>query len=1235
MSSIFDISESPSCSEEKVFVQVLGVNHPEGHGLFLKGDGGSSIKADEYKKVYASDYGSKLNGNFCSMVYSWGVKSNQDYELWMEIKKANSSDTIKLLVEEKVVVERERSIVNSGYGVQIIPVIPLTMLQGVKVTNGGERVVGIRSGYIYIYRKGKLWREIKVVNTENELLFYDIDVGGYRGSAGEITESVRVSVGVALQEVWIPYVSYMITGHYYVMYSEVQLSAERINFLEQNESIIIDRCSYFRELVEFSYEGETEAGITAENISNLIPKEYLGVDKELGKSKVDELHHIVTNTAIPLYKVGGYYVKQSIRSRSPADEWQFDNPHDFLMEGDLNKYISDAKFKADDFLQKTASGNAAINPAIETRAWLSNILAAINDSESGKEFSVWQNEAAEYGEVSNILKDASGRCIYGLVLDDPIYRIRQLYFLINAYFKLIRAYGVFAGKKKENLKSSMFIQNLIYLKQEQVTAAINEVDVAIMHKLFSESCALERASIWEHFNFAQFALCEALKEYKTINAIADHLSLNGFEYIAEYRFFIHVISLLGMEIDEVDGLSLGGTILLPNGFKMLEKDGSAAKYLHEICDTKDNSLHKMLWPPEQELSSPYKVKDIKNDGSGLFRAGLFYSWDDEDAPTEDQDNFNAGLLAGIYWDKRDSIKREEVSALFYSFSTGVGSILIDDVLDLMFSLERVDWKMHLAQRNIEHKDEFIKKLERMMRYEKNSIDNMKANVAGLYMHDKELERLAKKISKKKEVPYKSIDKLLDVVYPFLRAVAPKKLGASCVNKLDKDYYNIAIGDDFNKFIKRKGGRKIFSLYLDNLSEDIRKEIKGLDEDIKDAVKAQKERKKDVKRYKSSLQEDYKELDRLYTEKEISISKGRSLGLPFFMTVIGFWNVANMLAPETDSELGAIYEVTGAVSAVVDAAYYLDELMARYSIHLRYHKAISQGSPRLSGTAISNFSISGVKPIASLGRLSAGLGFLMSCMDFYEARSVADNARYGYFITMVSNLAGLALVFLGVPVLNVVGIAIVIISLIGTVVAIVFKSNDFAIWLKNGPFSNDRVKSPLDNPETALYRLVGILVDLQAILREKNNQNKRRKRTIIEVIVDTNLPAVLSDAYKINIKQSVRGIGLVGSRSFPSPDLEAGMPELVNFDMAKGQYTYETNIAKSRMSDMNVRLEYHLMVSVQAEIRLPLGADGGFVTWYFPSPKPLDKKSILVSNLENEKDNAIFWHEYRLRIETEN
>src|SRR5690606_15592359 len=96
--------------------------------------------------------------------------------------------------------------------------------------------VMVRSGYIYVFYNSKLWRELEVRFSDQGTQFHDIDVASYREAKG-FKSGKRVATGVALEDIWLP-------SQWHgrppvpvqLMFSEVQLSAARLIYMERHES---------------------------------------------------------------------------------------------------------------------------------------------------------------------------------------------------------------------------------------------------------------------------------------------------------------------------------------------------------------------------------------------------------------------------------------------------------------------------------------------------------------------------------------------------------------------------------------------------------------------------------------------------------------------------------------------------------------------------------------------------------------------------------------------------------------------------------------------------------------------------------------------------------------------------------------------------------------------------------------------------------------------------------------
>src|SRR5699024_4827454 len=105
-----------------------------------------------------------------------------------------------------------------------------------------------RPGYLYVFYRGRLWRELEVSADDEagRLVLRDIDLAAHRDDEERNGDDRRPAAGVALEELWLPLRERerRVDNQLRIAYSEVQWSAARLNHLQDDDNARRQRCHY-------------------------------------------------------------------------------------------------------------------------------------------------------------------------------------------------------------------------------------------------------------------------------------------------------------------------------------------------------------------------------------------------------------------------------------------------------------------------------------------------------------------------------------------------------------------------------------------------------------------------------------------------------------------------------------------------------------------------------------------------------------------------------------------------------------------------------------------------------------------------------------------------------------------------------------------------------------------------------------------------------------------------------
>src|SRR5690606_32037727 len=95
----------------------------------------------------------------------------------------------------------------------------------------------------YIFRDGRLWREIQIRSENGQTTYHDVRLAKFRGKENTFTQDEREAEGKGLREIWLPaHLNWRTVTGLEVAYAEDQWPAARLNRLEQDASLRKLRC---------------------------------------------------------------------------------------------------------------------------------------------------------------------------------------------------------------------------------------------------------------------------------------------------------------------------------------------------------------------------------------------------------------------------------------------------------------------------------------------------------------------------------------------------------------------------------------------------------------------------------------------------------------------------------------------------------------------------------------------------------------------------------------------------------------------------------------------------------------------------------------------------------------------------------------------------------------------------------------------------------------------------------
>jgi len=243
------ISAGSPCKEpEKLYVEVAGTDVHPGHGLVLEKNGEPvntfSMEQRQWHQRYECEY-------------AVGAAERFDHTLTLTVEKEQGG-TLRLPLLDQPHPTRLSAYTQPNL---LFPIYPLAEMPRVEGEAGHAL---LRPGYLYVFWKGILWRELQ---TDENGKLRDIDLPHYRElvkSEGPIAAGEREPAGVVLDTLWVPArfqtvgAAQWTIGDVELAWSEQQWSWEYVESLESGQEIIHLPASY-RELTGIPAYGKNGA----------------------------------------------------------------------------------------------------------------------------------------------------------------------------------------------------------------------------------------------------------------------------------------------------------------------------------------------------------------------------------------------------------------------------------------------------------------------------------------------------------------------------------------------------------------------------------------------------------------------------------------------------------------------------------------------------------------------------------------------------------------------------------------------------------------------------------------------------------------------------------------------------------------------------------------------------------------------------------------------------------------
>ncbi|TFH85878.1 hypothetical protein EQG41_14805 [Billgrantia azerbaijanica] len=587
-----ELSQHKACEPPKLFIQVMGKQHPEGHRFVFY-----DLEDQQEQLAIAERLEEEDVADPVSHIHGWDWTDEPRRNVWLEIAAEQGAPIRVPLfreVSETPWLEHPHRTTWQHHVVQ--PVMPMALWESLR--DRQSHALPVRSGYLYIHYRGAIWREIELSITEQgQWEFRDVDLSRHRDGEGRYTDNRRESVGKPLTEVWLPARQDLawFSSAVRVAFSEVQWSAPRLNYLEANDS---ERQRRFQSVSLCHPTDDVRSG-------RLLTASALPVQRE----RCPGLECRIAHPPLWTEDLGGEAIA-SRYAQAEAEQRQLAAGGSEAINGAWNK----AKM-SDSPLALEAGLRAAAMEAICAEGRQSG-----GNEDAGGESAL--KEAAPAG--SDVLADARTREIPGLVLDDTLFDLSHALEqtqLAQQYLSLLLEHCA----QHPHHRSAVMLQKRVMPERIRGQAnpyhefADDEVLGYRAGPFHTAVATLARDIAHELWEAHQSRLAESLGDHDTQRLLADLFSLEDGDYLAGFYLAQLCFTCLSMDRQRSDTL-WDGDIAAQFGTPQGE---DAARTLQRLLEEGSSEpLHAMCFPDVEAhpVDAPFVMPEQEvNDGSGRFR----------------------------------------------------------------------------------------------------------------------------------------------------------------------------------------------------------------------------------------------------------------------------------------------------------------------------------------------------------------------------------------------------------------------------------------------------------------------------------------------------------------------------------------------------------------------------------------------------------------------------------------
>lgn len=508
-----------------------------------------------------------------STLHTWDWDTCQKGQLYLEIATTGNKGPIRLpLMEQAMATPRQ-----GGRHHQlnlIVPVVPMTIIKDKFSLNGklseynkliATDPVLCRTGWIYLYYHGKLWRELHIQQNiaTGETTYHDVRLEfEENGKLKDTKNHKREPEGVALTEIWLPARWNDQEQTIQAFYAESQLTALRLNYLQSNPTALNNR-SHSINMIPQIAKFVAYAKHTYPNKPFLLKTNGFTVANHIPRNPAVEYH--VTNPSRYLLDTTGKFLENEYSkakeklaefdqdSYDPKKTYtvpQTDQQKGFGQEINVSAYSYQLK---QILLQKAKNSGCQENVCSPDKT--SDVLAAKYQVTKDEDNKIWQSKQP----TTQVLTKPIAKKICGLYLADPLYDVRHREQQANLSKELQKYLAERASLKKQH-GNAILVNNIMYASKQideknPLYKATKQLTQHGWSKINFALGAVERKRLNDYIDLTNNQLATLFNTNLIIETFKDLTSYCGLDYLANCEYILTALNNAAAPAELSDPLS--------------------------------------------------------------------------------------------------------------------------------------------------------------------------------------------------------------------------------------------------------------------------------------------------------------------------------------------------------------------------------------------------------------------------------------------------------------------------------------------------------------------------------------------------------------------------------------------------------------------------------------------------------------------------------------------------------